>query len=148
MEKSGFIAKFYDRAYEDKSIEELVAAPVSAISGVSESDAEDLRKAFGIDSVDDLAANKYVTFAQGISCLSEWSGQIEDEVFKSDLYKNLAKKPVSAISGVSEKDAALLKRAFGIDNVKELAENKYVLIAQTTVALASMVQLLRAAGII
>jgi hypothetical protein len=148
MGKSGFIAKFYDRAYEDKSIEELVAAPVSAISGVSESDAADLKKAFGIDTVDDLATNKYVTFAQGISCLSEWSGQIEDEVFKSDLYKNLAKKPASAISGVSEKDAALLKRAFGIDNVKELAENKYVLIAQTTVALASMVQLLRAAGII
>jgi hypothetical protein len=70
MEKPGFIVKFYDKAYEDKSIEELVTAPVAAISGVSESDAEDLKKAFGIETVEDLATNKYVKLAQGINCFS------------------------------------------------------------------------------
>jgi predicted RecB family nuclease len=146
MQKSGFIVKFYDKAYEDKSIEELVKAPVSAISGVSESDAADLKRAFGIETVEDLATNKYVRLAQGINCFSECSGQILDKDFESKEYKDLAKKPVSAISGISEEDAALLKRAFGIDNIKELAENKYVAIAQTTVALASLVQFLRAVG--
>ena len=144
MEKPGFIVKFYDKAYEDKSIVELAKAPVAAISGVSESDAADLKKAFGIDTVADLATNKYVLLAQGINCFSGCSGQILDKAFESAEYENLAKKPASAISGISGEDAALLKKAFGIDTIKELAENKYVAIAQTTVAMASLLQFLRA----
>ena len=142
MEKPGFIVKFFDKAYEDKSIVELAKAPVAAISGVSESDAVDLKKAFGIETVEDLATNNYVMLAQGINCFSEYSGQILDKAFESEEYESLAKKPVSAISGVSDEDATLLKKAFGIDTIKELAENKYVAIAQTTVSLARVVQFL------
>lgn len=138
MERSEFIVKFYDKAYEDKSIEELVYAPVSAISGVSDSDAADLKEAFGIETVEDLATNGYVKLAQGINCFSGCSGQILDKAFESTEYEKLAQKPVSAISGISDNDAALLKKAFGIDTIQELAENKYVLIAQTTVAMAAM----------
>ena len=138
MERSEFIVKFYDKAYENQSIEELVNAPVSSISGVSESDATDLKKAFGIETVEDLATNAYVKLAQGINCFSECSGQILDKAFESKEYQTLAEKPVSAISGISDNDAALLKRAFGINTIKQLAENKYVLIAQTTVAMAAM----------
>lgn len=148
MEKSGFIVKFYDKAYEDKSIEELCKAPVSAISGVSESDAADLRRAFGIETVKDLATNKYVRLAQGINCFSEFSGKVMDKTFESKVFVNMAQKPVSEIDEISEQDAALLKRAFGIDNISELAENKYILIAQTTVAMASMLHILRAAGVL
>ena len=36
VEEPGFIVKFYDKAYEDKSIIDLAKAPVAAISGVSE----------------------------------------------------------------------------------------------------------------
>ncbi len=146
MEKSPFIVKFYDTAYEDKTLEELIKAPTDAISGVSTSDAEDLKKAFGIDTVEELAINKYVRLAQGINCFSECSGEILDKAFESKEYEKLRKKPVSAISGVSEEDAKRLKKAFGIDNIQELAENKYVAIAQTTVAMASMVKILKAAG--
>jgi predicted RecB family nuclease len=146
MEKPGFIVKFFDKAYEDKSIEELVKAPVSAISGVSESDAADLKKAFGIDTVEELANNKYVKLAQGINCFSSCSGEILDKAFESKEYENLAVKPVSAISGISEGDAALLKKAFGIDSIKELAENKYVAISQATVTLASLVKFLKDIG--
>ena len=148
MEKPGFIVKFYDEAYEMKSIEELVDAPVAAISGVSDFDAEDLKKAFGIATVKDLAINKYVTLAQGINCFSACSGQILDKDFESKEYEDLAMKSPSAISGISEQDAALLKKAFGIDNIKELAENKYVAIAQATVSLASLVKFLKAMGAI
>ena len=147
-EEPGFIVKFFDKAYEDKSILELAKAPVAAISGVSESDAEDLKKAFGIKTVEDLATNKYVRLAQGINCFSACSGEILDREFESKEYENLAEKPVSAISGVSEGDAALLKKAFGIDTIRELAENKYVAIAQTTVSLASLVKLLKGVGVL
>jgi len=138
MVMSEFIVKFYDKKYEDLSIEELVDAPVSAISGVSDSDAADLKKAFGIETVGDFATNKYVTLAQGIDCFAKCSGQVLDKAFESKEYENMAKKPVSAISGISDADAALLKRAFGIDTIEELSGNKYVLIAQTTVAMAAM----------
>jgi len=138
MERSDFIVKFYDKAYEDQNIEELVKAPVSAISGVSEQDAIDLKKAFGIETVEDLATNDYVNLAQGIKYFSECSGQVLDKAFESTEFQDLANKPVSAIAGISDQDAALLKRAFGIDTIKELAENKYVLIAQTTVSMALM----------
>lgn len=148
MEKSGFIVKFYDKAYEDKSIEELCKAPVHAISGVSETDAVVLEVAFDIKTVEDLATNKYVRLAQGINSLSEVSVQILDKTFESKIYENLAKKPVSAISGITEENAALLKRIFGIDTIREMAENKYVLIAQTTVAMASMLRILKAAGVL
>jgi hypothetical protein len=138
MKMSEFIVKFYDKAYEKKTIVELKEAPVAAISGVSQSDAQDLEKAFGIKTVEDLATNKYVKLAQGISCFSQCSGEILDRAFESKEYENLGRKPVHAIAGVSEKDATLLKRAFGIDNIVELAENKYVAVAQATVSIAQM----------
>jgi len=145
-EEPGFIVKFFDKAYEDKNIIELVNAPVSAISGVSESDAEDLYKAFYIKTVEDLAINKYVRLAQGINFFSAWSGEILDKEFESKEFEDLAEKPVSAISGISEGDAELLKKAFGIDNIRELAENKYVIIAQAMVTLASLVKMLQNAA--
>ena len=142
MEVSEFIVKFYIKDYEDKGIVELTQSPVCAISGVSEADAADLKKAFNIETVEDLAINKNLRLAQGINCFSECEGQVLDKAFESQEFKNLANKPVSAISGISENDAVLLDKAFGIKSIKDLAENKYVSIAQTTVAMASLCQFL------
>ena len=141
-EKSGFIVKFFDKAYEEKSILELVEAPVAAISGVSDADAADLKKAFNINTVEDLASNENVLLAQAIELFSDASGAVLDKKFESKEFKELADKPAHAIAGISENDAALLKRAFGIDSIRELAENKYVLVAQATVTLAELVQFL------
>jgi hypothetical protein len=144
----GFIVKFYDKKYEELGIEELVTAPVDAISGVSESDAVDLKKAFNIKTVEDLANHKFVKLAQGINCFSACSGEILDKEFEAEEFEELAEKPISAISGVSEGDAVLMKKAFGIDNIQELAENKYVAIAQATVALAALVRYLKDVGVV
>jgi hypothetical protein len=141
-EKPGFIVKFFDKAYEEKNIVELAKAPVAAISGVSESDSKDLKKAFGIKTVEDLATNKFVKLAQGINFFSSCSGQILDKEFESKDFESLAEKPVSAISGISEGDAILLKKAFGIDTIQEFAENKFVAIAQAAISLANLIQIL------
>jgi hypothetical protein len=147
-EETSFIVKFFDKAYEDKSILELVDAPVSAISGVSESDGEDLDKAFGIKTVLDFAGNKYVRLAQGITNFSDCSGDILDKEYELEQYVELAEKPVEAISGVSDNDATLLKKAFNIKTIRDLAENKYVMIAQTTVTLAALIEMLIEAGMV
>jgi len=141
-QKAGFIVKFFDKAYEEMSILDLAEVPLAAISGVSDADAADLKKSFNINTVEDLATNKYVLLAQALSTFSDASGEVLDKKFESVEFNTLADKPVDAISGVSEGDAALLKKAFGIDTIRELADNKYVLIAQSTVALATLVELL------
>lgn len=60
-----------DKAYETKPLQELVDAPVAAIQGVSESDAELLKKAFNVKTIKDLANLKYVKWAQAIVTLAE-----------------------------------------------------------------------------
>jgi hypothetical protein len=141
-EEPGFIVKFYDKAYEEKNILELVEAPVEAISGVSETDAELLKISFNIETVMDLATNEYITLAQAVNNFSQCSGAILDQEFNSKDFIELSEKPVHAIKGISEEDAERLQKAFNIKTIKDLAQNKYVSIAQTTVSLAALVEVL------
>ena len=55
----------------DQQFADLAAAPVSALQGVSESDAEHLKAAFGIDTIRELATNKFVLWAQAINVLAK-----------------------------------------------------------------------------
>jgi hypothetical protein len=59
-----------------------------------------------------------------------------DKAFEQKEFSELADAPVDAIAGVSEADAVALKSALGIKSVRDLATNKYVLIAQAVVALS------------
>ena len=67
---AGIESKF-DKAYETKTIEELAGAPVAALQGVSDSDAEHLAAAFNIKTVKDLGTNKYFLWAQAVAKLAE-----------------------------------------------------------------------------
>jgi hypothetical protein len=141
-EETGFIIKFYDKAYENHGLIDLVNAPVASISGVSESDGRKLLKAFNIKTVGDFARNKYIALAQAVTDFSECSGQILNKEFQGG-FINLLDKPVNAIKGISEGDAVLLNEAFNIKTVKDLARNKYVEVAQTTLTLASLLEILK-----
>ncbi|WP_344606823.1 hypothetical protein, partial [Sporichthya brevicatena] len=67
----GDIASKVDKAYEGMSITELAKAPVAALQGVSESDAQHLKEAFNISTIADLGTNKYFLWAQAIAKLAE-----------------------------------------------------------------------------
>lgn len=67
----GDLSSKLDKSYEGKSVTELADAPVGALQGVSDSDAEHLKSAFGIESVRDLGTNKYFVWAQAIAKLAE-----------------------------------------------------------------------------
>lgn len=60
-----------DKDYESKSLKEIADAPVSALQGVSEADAEKLKAAFNVKSIRDLANLKYVKWAQAIVTLAD-----------------------------------------------------------------------------
>jgi len=62
--------------------------------------------------------------------------------FEAPEFEGLRNKPSPLFLGISEVDAALLKRAFGIDAIAELAENKYVRVAQLVTISASVMELL------
>ena len=59
-----------------------------------------------------------------------------DRQFEQQEFSELADAPVDAISGLSQGDAAALKNALGIKTIRDLAENKFVLVAQAVVALS------------
>jgi hypothetical protein len=65
------INKAVDKAFEGKSLKELVNAPVSALQGVSENDAKLLLEAFNVKTIGDLASLKYVKWAQAIVALAD-----------------------------------------------------------------------------
>ena len=55
-----------DPEFQNSDIATLVNAPVSALSGVSDEEAEGLRLAFGIETIGDLADNTFVQAAVAI----------------------------------------------------------------------------------
>ena len=63
--------KILDKAYESKSLSELVDSPVAALSGVSEQDAQLLQQAFNIKTVGDLGRNKYFRAAAALIDLAD-----------------------------------------------------------------------------
>lgn len=65
------VADKFDKSYENKPIEELATAPVSALQGVTDDDAEHLRAAFNIKTVQDLGTNKFFLWAQAVAKLAE-----------------------------------------------------------------------------
>jgi hypothetical protein len=68
---SADLSKILDKAYEEKSLTELVDAPVSALAGVSDGDAKLLLDAFNIKTIGDLARNKYFRTALAIAQLAD-----------------------------------------------------------------------------
>lgn len=71
MAVSADLASLLDKAWEDKPLKEVLEAPVSALAGVTEDDAESLRKAFNVKTVHDLGRNKYFKAAHALVALSE-----------------------------------------------------------------------------
>ena len=56
---------------EAKSLKEIVKSPPSVLQGLSEGDAQKLKEAFGIDTVEELAKNRFFVWAQALVALAE-----------------------------------------------------------------------------
>jgi hypothetical protein len=65
------LAKLLDRDYENMSLAELLKAPVHALSGVSEKDAELLKQAFNIKTIGDLGRNRLFRSAADLADLAD-----------------------------------------------------------------------------
>ena len=63
------LEKVLDKAYESKSLTEILDASPAALAGVSEADAEHLAEAFNIKTVRQLGSSKYFTVAAALVAL-------------------------------------------------------------------------------
>ncbi|MEY7972930.1 hypothetical protein AB8O38_13105 [Saccharomonospora xinjiangensis] len=66
MAVSADLDKQLDKAYENLTVAEVLDAPVAALAGVSECDAEKLAAAFGIKTVRDLGTNNFFRLAAAL----------------------------------------------------------------------------------
>jgi len=66
MAVSANLDNVLDPPYSSSSVTDLVNAPVSALSGVSDADAQGLELAFNIKTVGDLANNQFIRAAIAI----------------------------------------------------------------------------------
>jgi len=64
------VDKMVDKAYETKTLHQLVTAPVAALQGVSEA-AGSLLEELGVNTVEDLASFKYCRWAEAIAVASQ-----------------------------------------------------------------------------
>ncbi len=60
-----------------------------------------------------------------------------DKAYASREFADLADAPVDALAGISAADAVALKKALNIVTIRDLAENKFVQVAQAVTALAA-----------
>jgi uncharacterized protein (DUF433 family) len=70
------VAELLDEAYTKNGSAALADLPIDALQGVSLADAEAIRKAFGIETIRQLAEHKVIRAAQAITALSG-PGQME-----------------------------------------------------------------------
>lgn len=63
-------------------------------------------------------------------------GKFLDRAYEQKEFAELADAPVDALQGVSAGDAEALQKALNIRTIRDLATNKYVLVAQAIAGLA------------
>ena len=61
-----------------------------------------------------------------------------DKAYKQQEFSQLADAPIDALLGLSESDAKALKDALNVTTVRELAENKFVRVAQEVISMSSV----------
>ncbi len=66
--------KALDKGFQSNSLKEILDAPVSALSGVTDADAEHLAADFNIKTIRDLGTNKFFRLASSLVTLAEHEG--------------------------------------------------------------------------
>lgn len=105
------INKCVDKAYEDKSFNELAAAPLDALQGVSAKDAEMLGKAFGITTIREFANLKFVKLASAIVAFADETETEQDKAKETLLDEAIemtfpSSDPISVSSGITRIEVA------------------------------------------
>lgn len=101
------IQAIVDTSFYSKSFRELAEAPVSALRGVSVSDARALSLAFGVNTIGELARLDFIKWATAIQTLAEVENDTPAELARETLLDDAvemtfpASDPISVDAGVT-----------------------------------------------
>ena len=96
-----------DDQFKSKCFRELVEAPLSALRGVSASDARVLSEAFGVNTIGELAELRFVKWAAAIRVLAAEEADTKEEKAKEVLLDEAvemtfpASDPISVDAGIT-----------------------------------------------
>jgi hypothetical protein len=95
------IETIVDDSFTSKSFRELVEAPVSALRGVSPSDARALSQAFGVNTIGELADLRFVKWANAIKTLAEEETDTTEQRAKEALLDDAVEMTFPASDSIS-----------------------------------------------
>ncbi|WP_229414608.1 hypothetical protein [Zemynaea arenosa] len=101
------IESIIDKDHHGKTFRELADAPLSALKGVSPSDAKALQKAFGVSTLREFAELKFVKWAVAIATLADEECMAPAEVAQETLLDDAvemtfpASDPISVQSSIT-----------------------------------------------
>jgi hypothetical protein len=106
------IDSIIDEQFKTKCFRELVEAPISALRGVSASDARALSKAFGVNTIGELAELPFVKWANAIKVLAAEETDTKEQLARETLLDDAvemtfpASDPISVDSGITRIEVA------------------------------------------
>jgi hypothetical protein len=68
------LEKALDKAWENKTLDEILAAPPSALAGLTENHDKILAEGLNIKTIADLGSNKYIALAAALVALGSKQG--------------------------------------------------------------------------
>jgi predicted RecB family nuclease len=116
------IETIVDEKFTTKCFRELVEAPISALRGVSASDARALSQAFGINTIGELADLRFVKWANAIKTLAEQETDTKEQIAKETLLDEAvemtfpASDPISVDAGITRIEVAPEKVDASVDH--------------------------------
>ncbi|MBN1412019.1 MAG: hypothetical protein JW969_14320 [Spirochaetales bacterium] len=125
-----------DKAYETMSLRDILKSPVSAIQGVSAMAAKRLKEAFRISTVEQFAKLRFAKWAWSLVSMEKYSrkekadtttlniNKAVDKAYEDKTIKEILDAPVSALQGLSERQAELLAKALRVRTVRKLGTSK------------------------
>ena len=123
---------YLDKAAHDQNLEQVLSGSIAALKGVTDDDAAAMKEAFGVTTIRAFAGLHH----------PKWAAQIVDGgdavvnpawVDKAGEGKTcaaIADSPVAILQGLSDRQAALLHKAFQIETVRDLAACRFFKWAQ------------------
>ena len=120
-----------DREFAEKNFRSICNAPLSAMRGLSKDDAKALNKAFGINTIGELANLKFVRWATAISVLAQEECDTPEQAAKETLLDDAvemtfpASDPISVDSGITriEVPPDMVNASTDHQNAKEVEQS-------------------------
>jgi hypothetical protein len=125
------IESIIDEQFKTKCFRELVEAPISALRGVSASDARALSQAFGVNTIGELADLRFVKWANAIKVLADEETDTKEQLARETLLDDAvemtfpASDPISVDAGITRIEVAPEKVNASTDhqNATQVAAN-------------------------